>query len=72
MSDLTVLMQLIADGNLLDEAPPSYARLKQSLGRLQEDAHVITLQEQRRYELFREKMLFEREHELQEFDQQEE
>ncbi len=45
IKDMTVLAQLIADGALLDQPPPSNSKLKRSVNRLMTHVKHVTLEE---------------------------
>ncbi len=59
MTDMNVLAQLIADGNLRDAPPPSYSRLKRTLVHVHKHARVPSHEEQRKNEMLRQKLLSE-------------
>ncbi len=51
IKDMTVLTQLIADGSLLDQPPPSNTKLKRSVNQLMTRVKHVTLEEQRHNEI---------------------
>jgi hypothetical protein len=46
ITDMNAVAQLIADGNLLDQPPVSYDKLKRSVQRMQKYARVVSIDEQ--------------------------
>jgi hypothetical protein len=45
ITDMNMFAQMIADGNLLDQPPVSYEKLKRSVQRMQKHAHVVSYDE---------------------------
>jgi NhaP-type Na+/H+ and K+/H+ antiporter len=63
IKDMTVLVQLIADGNLLDQPPSTTINLKRGVKKLMTRVKRVSLEEQRRQQRLHEKYHQQRESE---------